>query len=142
MARLGRPGRGPNPTLALVESEADGASSEPSRGGVYCAVNLQSPGVSVNQTLSRHPLIDWILEALDLPVNSWDSHQIAFLDSVLDTQEGPRVLGSLVVTTLRLRQSAFKSEQMGHFSTILPAIEAFWSNPSPQTFQDLRIARW
>lgn len=96
----------------------------------------------MNKTISRHPLIDWIQEALDLPGDTWDSTQLAFLESVLHTQEGPRVLGSLVVTTLRLRQSAFKSDQMGHFTTILPAIEAFWSNPSPQTFQDLRIARW
>jgi len=98
--------------------------------------------MSVDRTVSRHPLIDWILGALELPGGTWDSRQISFLDSVLNTQEGARVLGSLVVTTLRLRQSAFKPDQMGHFSTILPAIEAFWSNPSPQTFQDLRIARW
>ena len=79
---------------------------------------------------------------MELPGGTWDSRQTSFLNSVLHTEEGARVLGSLVATTLRLRQSAFKPEQMGHFSTILPAIEAFWSNPSPQTFQDLRIARW
>jgi hypothetical protein len=96
----------------------------------------------VDRTLSRHPLIDWIIEALELPPQSWDSRQIAFLDSVLHTEEGARVLGSLVVTTLRMRKSAFKSDQLGHFTTIQPAIEAFWNNPSPQTFQELRIARW
>jgi len=96
----------------------------------------------MDKTLSQNPLIGWILEALDLPAHTWDARQIAFLDSVLHTEEGARVLGSLVVTTLRLRRSAFKPDQMGHFTTIQPAIEAFWSNPSPQTFQDLRIARW
>jgi hypothetical protein len=96
----------------------------------------------VDRAVSRHPLIDWILEALERPGDSWDMRQLSFLDSVLHTQDGARVLGSLVVTTLRLRTSAFQPDQMGHFSTLLPAIEAFWSDPSPQTFQELRIARW
>lgn len=98
--------------------------------------------MSADGTVSKHPLLEWILRAIERPNNSWNAEQSAFVESVLNTQEGPRVLGSLVVTTLRLRQSAFKPDQMGHFTTILPAIEAFWSNPSPQTFQDLRIARW
>jgi hypothetical protein len=110
---------------------------------VYTAAsNFPKAGERVDRTVSPHPLIDWILQALERPDGSWDAQQTAFLDSVLNTQEGARLLGSLVVTTLRLRKSAFQPEQLGRFSTLLPAIEAFWSNPSPQTFQDLRIARW
>ena len=95
-----------------------------------------------NQTLSQRALLEWILTALNRPGDCWNHEQMTFVDSVLQTQEGPRVLGSLVMTTLRLRQSAFKPEQLGHFTTILPAIEAFWNNPSAKTFADLRIARW
>ena len=91
---------------------------------------------------SRHPLLDWLLQALGRRNDSWNRKQIDFLESVLHTEEGARVLGSLVVTTLRLRQSAFKPDEMGTLSTIHPAIEAFWNDPSPRTFQDLRIARW
>jgi hypothetical protein len=93
-------------------------------------------------TRTQGALLEWITGALGLGSDAWSPEQLSFVQSVLETQEGPRVLGSLVVTTLRLRQSAFKPEQMGHFTTILPAIEAFWSNPSPKTFADLRIARW
>jgi hypothetical protein len=47
-----------------------------------------------------------------------------------------------VATTLRLRATVFKPEQMGAVGMLLPSIEAFWNNPNPETFQKLRIARW
>ena len=87
-------------------------------------------------------MLAWILDALERPRDSWNVEQISFLDSILSKEEGTRVLGSLVVTTLRLRQSTLKPEEKGPLSAILPSIEAFWSDPSHLTFQELRIARW
>lgn len=90
----------------------------------------------------REPLLAWLILSLGREDRPWDAGQVSFLESILETKDGPRVLASLVVTTLRLRQSAFKPDQMGNLGNILPAIEAFWDEPTPQTFADLRIARW
>ena len=92
-------------------------------------------------TDTGHLLIAWILDALERP-RAWSAEQISFLDSVLAREEGTRVLSSLVVTALRLRQSTLKPEEKGPLCAILPSIEAFWNDPSQRTFQELRIARW
>jgi len=91
--------------------------------------------------VSPHSLTGWIRDALQRE-DSWGDEQTSFLESILATAEGSRALASLVVTTLRLRASAFKPEQMGAVGMLLPSIEAFWNNPNPETFQKLRIARW
>jgi len=91
---------------------------------------------------SPHPLLDWILQALDRSRADWSAEQVAFVDSLLRKEEGARILSSLVVTTLRLRASSLQPEKGGPLTSIDSSIEAFWSAPSPQTFQELRIARW
>ena len=91
---------------------------------------------------SSHPLLHWILEALGRSPSSWSAEQTAFIHALLEREEGTRVLSSLVVTTLRLRKSSLPPEKDGPLSSVLPSIEAFWNDPSPQTFQELRIARW
>lgn len=90
----------------------------------------------------QDPLLAWLARSLGREAQPWDATQVSFLESLLEREEGPRVLASLVVTTLRLRQSAFKPDQLGTLGNILPAIEAFWDDPTPRTFADLRIARW
>ena len=91
----------------------------------------------------RPALLSWLVRSLGREETPWSAEQSAFLDSLIGTEEGARVLASLVVTTLRLRQSALiKTEQLGPVGSVLPAIEAFWRDPSPQTYRELRIARW
>ncbi|HEU5181858.1 MAG TPA: hypothetical protein VFW45_13805 [Candidatus Polarisedimenticolia bacterium] len=88
-------------------------------------------------------LISWLLRSLGRESTPWSAEQSAYLESIMETEEGARILASLVVTTLRLRQSAlFKPDSHGTAGTILPAIEAFWQDPTSQTYRELRIARW
>ena len=88
-------------------------------------------------------LLSWLRRSLGRESDPWSAEQAAFLESLLGSEEGARILASLVVTTLRLRQSAaFKPDPLGAAGSILPAIEAFWQDPTPQTYRELRIARW
>ena len=87
-------------------------------------------------------LLPWILDSLERPAGSWSAAQAGFIDGLLATPEGARILASLVVTTLRFRGSGLRPDQMGQVGTLLPVIEAFWNDPSAQTYRDLRIARW
>ena len=93
--------------------------------------------------LIKLALLAWLLRSLGRESTPWSAEQSVFLESILDSEEGARILASLVVTTLRLRQSAlFKPDPLGAAGSVLPAIEAFWQDPSPQTYRELRIARW
>ena len=94
---------------------------------------------------TKPDLISWLLRSLGRESTPWTLEQSAFLESVLGSEEGARILASLVVTTLRLRQSQitqFKPDPLDAAGTVLPAIEAFWQDPSPQSYRELRIARW
>jgi hypothetical protein len=97
--------------------------------------------MATRNSVSTKPLFGWIRHALQRE-DSWTEEQASFLESILSTAEGSRALASLVATTLRLRATVFKPEQMGAVGMLLPSIEEFWNNPSQQTYQKLRIARW
>lgn len=88
-------------------------------------------------------LLSWLTRCLGRDSTPWTAEQAAFLESIIASEDGARILASLVVTTLRLRQSApFRADQLGNVGSVLPAIEAFWQDPSSQTYRELRIARW
>ncbi|PYQ12160.1 MAG: hypothetical protein DMH00_06455 [Acidobacteria bacterium] len=90
----------------------------------------------------RSFLFRWLRHALNCPEACWSPEQISFLESLLETADGARVLSSLVVTTIRLRRSALAPDKAEIIATLLPSIEVFWSNPCSRTYEDLRIARW
>lgn len=91
-------------------------------------------------TQAREKLIQWFLGLLDRHERGWSRPQLDFLDSLLQGQEGTKTLAELAVTSVRLRSSGLKPEEMGRLKTIHAAIEVFWENPSPETYENLRVA--
>jgi len=89
---------------------------------------------------AREKLLQWLLDLLDRSSGSWSRTQRAFLESLLDGQEGTKTLAELAVTSVRIRASGLKPDEMGRLRPIQEAIEAFWNNPSAETYEDLRNA--
>jgi hypothetical protein len=87
-------------------------------------------------------LMGWLLELLERKPDPWNDRQRSFLLSLLRTPEGTRTLGKLAATGTRLRKTQLNPLQMGNLQSIQAALEAFWNDPSPETYRDLGIARW
>ena len=91
------------------------------------------PGAS-----ARQKLLQWILDLLEMNDSSWNSGQREFLDSLLRGQEGTKTLAELAVTSARIRGSGLQPEELGALREMHEAIEAFWNNPGPETYENLR----
>jgi hypothetical protein len=86
---------------------------------------------------TRDKLIDWLSELLGRPGGSWSVSQRAFLDSLLEGDEGTKTLAELAVATARIRASGLQAAQMGRLRDVHEAIEEFWNNPSAETYEEL-----
>ena len=86
---------------------------------------------------TRDRLIDWLSELLGRPGGSWNDSQRAFLDSLLEGDEGTKTLAELAVATTRIRASGLQSDQMGPLRDVHEAMEEFWNNPSAETYEEL-----
>jgi len=86
---------------------------------------------------ARQKLLGWIRALLDRDESSWDALQRDFLDSLLHGQEGTKTLAELAVTSARIRGSGLKPEDLGSLREMHEAIETFWSNPCPETYENL-----
>lgn len=91
------------------------------------------PGAS-----ARQKLLQWIQDLLERNDASWSSGQREFLDSLLRGQEGTKTLAELAVTSARIRGSGLLPEELGALREMHEAIEAFWNNPGPETYENLR----
>jgi len=87
---------------------------------------------------ARQKLLAWIQDLLELKESSWSPLQLDFLDSLLQGQEGTKTLAELAVTSARIRGSGLKPEELGSLREMHEAIEAFWNNPDPETYENLR----
>ena len=89
---------------------------------------------------AREKLLEWILAVLERPAGKWSRKQVAFLHSLLDGQEGTKTLAELAVTSARIRASGLVGSELGLLESVHRAIEAFWNNPGPGTYEKLRAA--
>jgi len=89
---------------------------------------------------TREKIFQWLLDSLGRSADSWDPSQRAFLDSLLDGEEGTKTLVQMVVATARLRASGLKPEELGALQAMHEALEEFWNDPCPETYEDLLAA--
>jgi hypothetical protein len=89
---------------------------------------------------AREKLLEWIRSVLERPVGGWNRRQVAFLHSLLEGQEGTKTLAELAVTSARIRASGLQGPELGLLQSVHQAIEAFWNNPGPGTYEKLRAA--
>jgi hypothetical protein len=87
---------------------------------------------------ARQKLLLWIQDLLEVKDTSWTPVQLDFLDSLLQGQEGTKTLAELAVTSARIRGSGLKPEELGALREMHEAIEAFWNNPGPEAYENLR----
>jgi hypothetical protein len=93
----------------------------------------KDPGIA-----ARQKLLSWIQSLLELKEATWTPPQLDFLDSLLQGQEGTKTLAELAVTSARIRGSGLKPEELGALREMHEAIEAFWNNPGPESYDNLR----
>lgn len=96
---------------------------------------MSDPGIQ-----ARVLLIQWLLTLLDRPERPWTGAQLAFLDSLLQDEEGAKTLAELAVTRTRIRASWLGPHQISGLDTFASAMEAFWEDPSLATYALLRTA--
>jgi hypothetical protein len=89
---------------------------------------------------ARERLLEWMLDLLDRSPEGWDPSQRAFINSLMEGQEGTKTLAQLAVATAHLRASGLDPKEMGSLRPILEAMESFWSDPSSETFEFLHLA--
>jgi hypothetical protein len=87
---------------------------------------------------ARDTLLRWIQTLLERGESSWQESQRDFLESLLMGQEGAKTLAELAVTSARIKASGLKPEDLGALREMHEAIEVFWNNPSPETYENLR----
>ena len=87
---------------------------------------------------ARNTLLHWIETLLERGESSWREPQRDFLESLLMGQEGAKTLAELAVTSARIKASGLKPEDLGALREIHEAIEVFWNNPCPETYENLR----
>jgi len=87
---------------------------------------------------ARAILMRWIEALLERPESSWHGAHREFLDSLLMGHEGAKTLAELAVTSARIKASGLKHEDLGSLREIHEAIEVFWNNPCPETYENLR----
>ena len=96
---------------------------------------MNSPGAP-----TREKLLEWILDLLGRSPGGWSTSQKGFIDSLLKGQEGTKTLAQLAVATVHLRACGLDPKEMGSLRPVLEAMESFWSDPSPDTFESLHLA--
>jgi len=89
---------------------------------------------------TREKIFQWLLDLLERSADSWDSSQRTFLDSLLDGEEGTKTLVQMAVATTRFRVSGLKPEDLGTLHAMHEAMEEFWNDPCPETYEDLLAA--
>lgn len=89
---------------------------------------------------AREKLLHWMLDLLERDPGSWSQPQQAFIDSLFKGQEGTKLLAQLAVATSHLRNCGLTPEAMGKLRLVHEAMEAFWNNPSPETYEALHAA--
>ncbi|HEU5181603.1 MAG TPA: hypothetical protein VFW45_12505 [Candidatus Polarisedimenticolia bacterium] len=87
---------------------------------------------------ARGLLLDWIRDLIGREDGCWDASQRTFLDSLLRGQEGTKTLAELAVTSARIRASGLQPEDLGPLREMHDAIEMFWNNPCPESYENLR----
>ena len=89
---------------------------------------------------AREKLLHWMLDLLGRARGDWNANQRTFIDSLLNGQEGTKLLAQLAVATSHLRNCGLTPEAMGKLRLVHEAMEAFWNNPSPETYEELHAA--
>jgi len=89
---------------------------------------------------AREKIFQWLVDSLGRSADSWDPSQRAFLDSLLDGEEGTKTLVQMAVATTRLRASGLKPAELGALHAMQEAMEEFWNDPCPETYEDLLAA--
>lgn len=89
---------------------------------------------------TREKIFQWLVDSLGRSAGSWDPSQRAFIDSLLDGEEGTKTLVQMAVATARLRASGLKPEELGDLHTMQEAMEEFWNDPCHATYVDLLAA--
>jgi hypothetical protein len=79
-------------------------------------------------------------DLLGLSVEAWDRSQQDFIASLLEGEEGTKTLAQLAVATARLRASGLNPKEMGTLHGVHLAMEAFWKDPSSETYEELHAA--
>jgi hypothetical protein len=96
---------------------------------------MSDSGISAHEKLLK-----WMMDLLGRSPESWDRDQRDFVDSLLEGQEGTKTLAQLAVATAHLRASGLNPEEMGSLRPVHEAMEAFWNDPSPETYEFLHTA--
>ena len=91
-------------------------------------------------TQARALLIEWLLTLLNRPERPWTGAQLAFLDSLLQDEEGAKTLAELAVTRTRIRASRLGPHWVSALDAFASAMEAFWEDPSLESYEMLRTA--
>ena len=91
-------------------------------------------------TQARALLIEWLLTLLNRPERPWTGAQLAFLDSLLQDEEGAKTLAELAVTRTRFRATRLGPHRVSALDTFASAMEAFWEDPSLESYEMLRTA--
>jgi hypothetical protein len=89
---------------------------------------------------TREKILQWLLDLLERSADSWNPSQRAFLNSLLEGEEGTKTLVQMAVATARLRASGLKPEDLGALHAMHEAMEGFWNDPCPETYEDLHAA--
>ena len=101
-------------------------------GSVWYASTMTDSGLA-----GREQIFLWLVDSLGRSPDSWDPSQRAFLDSLLDGEEGTKTLVQMAVATTRLRTSGLQPEELGTLRAMHEAMEEFWNDPCPETYEDL-----
>jgi len=96
--------------------------------------------MSTSRSASREKIFLWLLDLLERSAGSWNRSQRAFLDSLLEGEEGTKTLVQMAVATTHLRASGLKPEELGTLHGVHQAMEEFWNDPCPETYEDLLAA--
>ena len=89
---------------------------------------------------TREKILQWLLDLLERSADSWNPSQRAFLNSLLEGEEGTKTLVQMAVATARLRASGLKPEDLGALHAMHEAMEGFWNDPCPGTYKNLHTA--
>ncbi len=105
------------------------------RGSVWYAAFMTDP-----REAARRKIFQWLLDSLGRSAGSWNQSQQAFLDSLLDGEEGTKTLVQMAVATTHLRASGLKPAELGPLHGMHQAMERFWDDPCPETYEELLSA--
>jgi len=89
---------------------------------------------------TRKRIFQWLLVVLGRSAGSWNPSQRAFINSLIEGDEGTKTLVQMAVATARLRDSGLKPEELGALWAMHEAIADFWNDPCPGTYKNLHTA--